>query len=121
MKINNDVFPIIENTIFIEKENLLQNLLNKINYFTELNINKLINNKELLFSYIIYSKFNISKKKINILLNSYLQQQQKNFELYINYDILSSCNGPMQTMNGIQIIDVEKIKIKIKIKILDKF
>lgn len=113
---DNDIQPIIENTLFIDKDNILENILNKIIKFNELNMKKINKNKELNFSYIVYTKFNKSITKINKLINTLIREKYNN-NICVNLigDILSSTKGLMQTVNGFKILHVEKIKFRISI------
>ncbi len=114
-----------ETNIFMDKENILEALVNDIiNYFNELTshitTNGLVMPNEIKIGYIIYSKLVVGGGKISNVLNLLVQNRNPNIRIQSQWNIEGSANTQIQTTRGIETLDVDKIKIKIIIRPNDK-
>lgn len=109
-----------ENSNLISKEQLLMSLVNDINHHITTLYNQNQINNEYHIGYIIYSKMTLGSNKMNNLLNTVIQKNNPNLRIQSHWEIISSFNGPMETVNGIEILNFDKIKIKIIVKPNDK-
>jgi hypothetical protein len=105
-----------ENNNYIGKENLFDAIIadffvciQEVNFTGELRI-----------GYMLYSKLSLSSSKMNTILNLLVLQKNPNIRVQSHWDVVSTFKGPMQTANGLEIVDVDKIRIKLIIKTNDK-
>lgn len=105
-----------ENNNYIEPDNLFNALINDLMlYLQEINFSS-----EIKVGYIFYSKMSLNSSKLNTIFNLLVQHKNPNIRIQSLWDVQSTFKGPMQTSNGIQIIDVDKIRVKIIVKPNDK-
>jgi hypothetical protein len=57
---------------------------------------------------------------MNTILNLLVLQKNPNIRVQSHWDVVSTFKGPMQTANGLEIVDVDKIRIKLIVKTNDK-
>jgi len=105
-----------ENNNFIPKENLFQMITTDLIEFIK---TQPVQN-EIRIGYILYSKMLLNSSKMNNIINLLLQKINPNIRVQSLWEILDKSTVPMQTANGIQNIDVDKVRIKIIVKLNDK-
>lgn len=104
-----------EHTMFFEKKNLLNFLVEQI--ISDLN---LFSGDEIRFAYIVYSKLDISTYKINEILNFMIQYKYPDIYVKSKWEVLEQITGNTN-INGIsQTVTADKIRIKFIIKKNDK-
>lgn len=105
-----------ENKSFVLKEDLFQILISDLMEF----LKTVPPSNEIRVGYILYSKFLLSSSKMNNILNLLTQKINPNIRVLSMWNIESSYKGPIQTANGIENADFDKIKIKILVRPNDK-
>ena len=105
-----------ENNSFTPKENLFQIIVSDIIEF----LKTCPPSNEIRVGYVLYSKLLLSSSKMNNLLNLLMQKVNPNIRVQSVWDIQSSYKGPIQTANGIENADFDKIRVKILIRPNDK-
>jgi hypothetical protein len=105
-----------ENKNFIPKEDLFQILINDITEY----LKTVPSSNEIRVGYILYSKFLLSSSKMNNVLNLLIQKINPNIRVLSVWNVESSYKGPLQTVNGNENVDFDKIRVKLLIRPNDK-
>ena len=105
-----------ENKIFTPKEELFKILINDIIEY----LKTIPSSNEIRVGYILYSKFLLSSSKMNNVLNLLIQKINPNIRVLSLWNVEASYKGPIQTSNGIENVDFDKIRIKLLIRPNDK-
>jgi hypothetical protein len=105
-----------ENNNFIMKDNLFQVITTDLMEF----LKTVQSSNEIRVGYILYSKLSLNSSKMNNILNLLIQKINPNIRVLSMWDVQSSYKGPLQTANGIENVDFDKIRVKILIRPNDK-
>ena len=101
---------------FIPKDKLFESIINDLVQY----LNTVPPCNEIRIGYTFYSKMTLTSSKMNNILNLLMQKINTNIRVQSMWEIKSSYKGPLQTTNGIENVDFDKMRLKILIRPNDK-